>query len=938
MAGMKRTRKILALMTMTAIGAGCQKGSMEFSTNSSLDGSNSAVSCKALTPTSLKAESLKLEAPEIAQTGQTVTYKLNDELTCSSNQSVAWSTSGGQKVNQSGSTMTVTYSQPGQYLVSAKLVSTSGLSASASSTGDGSVGISQTTVVVSSSPVISGQQVGIVSQSMSFGLIAPIGMTITSATWNFGDGSAPESDPSGASHIFRTVGLYTISATVQDSNGTTFNLSQQVNVIGTYDGLTCLTEIALVSPYEGVVGEAVPVQAFIPSCMSAYVTSVIWNFGDGTGNVTAPATAHTFTAPGDYLVSAQIISPLNPSGPFVTLTRRVHIVEAAAQPTPTPNPTATPAPTPTPNPLACPAGGETRSIDGANTTETVACGTNGTKTMTYRVRITEECKASGEQLLWTETSRSKELISEGACTGQSCRLPDGSLLADNSSRVLYSTATPAGSCAEVSQTRTCTNGVLGGQSNFNSLTCRSGCGDFGPDGTVKTGVIIGAISSPVTCQFGEAGVTNIYNQVADQTCSNGSISNSNIRQGDIVQAGICPTYSWTPTELWSSCTADCGGQQTRAYECRDSNNQVSSAERCEGAAPTETRVCDGNPAAVRRTETSTETEKAGSSASKCPSNQIGVILSERTVTKTRVFACVNHQVALESESVDPGPWVTEKYCRDYVAGRCAHDVLNTSQARGRYMWMKKCQNEIPAIKEFLAQFENVKTSGGYSISSTTRALYPAFADAAVDKYWIAPKSESAGCQAPANVYVAAVCLSGCATPEMQILAEAEREKKLKYVPFVDALSQNFKYVATLQSNSSMSDKRVQKTSVQQWMTDIVESEHDIVEFEMKSGRVLRVTTNHPVLSEDGTMKAAMDFKVGEHLVELGGRLDQIVDLRNVKYFGKVYNVFVNSNALHKNVIVTNGYLNGTAYFQNEGVKDLNHAIFRQKMVKGVFER
>ncbi len=118
--------------------------------------------------------------------------------------------------------------------------------------------------------------------------------------------------------------------------------------------------------------------------------------------------------------------------------------------------------------------------------------------------------------------------------------------------------------------------------------------------------------------------------------------------------------------------------------------------------------------------------------------------------------------------------------------------------------------------------------------------------------------------------------------------------------------------------------------------ELFDTEHKVIDFHMRSGRVLRVTPNHPVLAADGSMKRADEFKVGDSLVELGGRLDPIVSLVANMHFGKVYNVFVKSSEPQRNVVVTNGYLNGTAFFQNEGASHLNKVLLRKKLLRGVF--
>jgi hypothetical protein len=327
-----------------------------------------------------------------------------------------------------------------------------------------------------------------------------------------------------------------------------------------------------------------------------------------------------------------------------------------------------------------------------------------------------------------------------------------------------------------------------------------------------------------------------------------------------------------------------------------------------------------------------------------------VTLRIRNVTTTKTFACLNHQVQLENEAKDYSAWVTEKYCKDYVPHRCSHDSLNNTEAKARLAWMQKCQNEVPAIKEFLSSYEdfqiysnskdkkNPGTVGADPKLASGRMLYPTFMDRATspEKKWLAPKTANASCNVPKTAYVAAVCVSSCATPEQEILVQAKANMKLRYTPFIEALEQNHQFVATLQSQSSMSAKTVVKTKVDTWVTELVDTEHDIIKFTMASGRTLKLTPNHPLVSDDGTMKLASDFTIGDNLVALGGTTDQIVSLEQQKHFGKVYNLFVKSNDLHRNIVVTNGYLNGTAFFQNEGAKNLNRSLFRKKLIRGAF--
>jgi len=511
---------------------------------------------------------------------------------------------------------------------------------------------------------------------------------------------------------------------------------------------------------------------------------------------------------------------------------------------------------------------------------------NGIKTISYRDTVVEECRLNGDLRDWVKVSTTKNVLSEGACQGQSCTLPDGSQIVD---------------------------------------------------GSTKSNIVTGEVSVALSCEFGETGHFSIYNQVSDLVCNNGQITANNSRQGTVKTPGSCPTYSYQASDDWTVCSADCGGKQSRIYVCKDDSGKVVSNDRCKVAAPQEERLCDGNPMAVARNEVSSIVEEANSSQ-KCPSNQIGVIVQSREVTTTKSYACIDHSVKLAKEEVQAGAWVSESYCRDYVAKRCSQDSLSNSEATGRYKWMVKCQDKVPMIKEFLEKFDDVKVAG-VTVGDTKRKLYPTFMNRATspEKPWIAPKKETSSCDVPSTVYIASVCVSSCATPEQQIIADVQAKGQGKYVTFIEALTKNYSHVATLKTNDSMASKVIVKTPVDQWVTEMLDGEHDIIVFKMKSGRSLKLTTNHPVVAANGMMKSADQFKVGESLVEIGGRLDPIVSLEHIKHYGKVYNLFVKSAEIHKNIVITNGYLNGTAFFQNEGANKMNRNLFKNKMTKGIFQ-
>ncbi len=901
------------LLTLGAlVVSGCQ--------NKGLEGSADLVAAASYCPQiASSGEDLQISGKSEAAAGNLVNYTLEQNGNCVSSSDVTWKAAGASRSSSSSSGLVSVFQRSGSYVVTARQTNSTGVQS-----------MSTVTTVVKDQIKLVGPQAGFTFNPLEFTVVVPEGSQVLGVLWNFGEGTADDAGGKTVSHSFFSEGEYLVTAKVTDGEGTVTTVQLRVTIMSMLDGVNCLSDLRVSGADEAKVDVATNMYVFIPQCLTNHIGSVRWNFGDGTtGN--AQNVNHTYTSVGTYAVTATLYL-VDSQEPWVVLDHKVNVTKDLE---------VEPEPEEPEVPGKCKVSGDTRSTQGDLYSEEVACGIDGKKTVTYRDTVIEECKLVIEELNWVETSRTKEITHEGSCQGQSCKLPDGSLLLDGMSKVFYSSSAPAGTCQSVSENRTCSNGVLSGSATHTQLTCNNGCGDFGPHGTVKTEVVTGEVQVPLACRFQEEGFVDIFNQVSDQICKDGQVINTNTHQGSLKVAGSCPVYSYTPSETWTACSDNCGGQQTRIFQCVDDKGVKVDDIRCaDKTAPSESRLCDANPEAVRRQEVSSAFEEASGSIS-CPANQIGVIVNTREVVTTKVFACIQHAVQLESETAVPGAWVEEKYCRDYVPQRCSQDSISNSQAEGRYLWMVKCQDKLPVVKEFLANFTDLTAKIGKTeiqVGGSGRHLYPTFMDRAYspEKPWIAPKTENAACTMPSTAYVAAVCVSSCATPEQQLIVEDVINKKMKYVPFIEALTQKIAHVGTLKNADSISSKAIAKAKVEQWVTEMLDTEHDILVFKMKSGKELRLTKNHPVLTKDGMMKEAKEFVVGEELVQLGGALDPIKSIKEIRHFGKVYNVFVQSSEPQKNIVITNGYLNGTAYFQNEGAQDMNRQLFRRNLTEGVF--
>ncbi|MBL7689506.1 MAG: PKD domain-containing protein [Bdellovibrionaceae bacterium] len=903
-------KNMVAMGVASVVLAGCQKGAQDATSSASVD----VLAQAACSPTApeLDAATVGILGKITVGVGQDTSYKLNQAVNCKDAELMTWT--AGASASQDGARLNWNFEQPGTYIVSAEVPVSAGSAAKLSSTKSATRILTATksesdtaaeamavttlkTTVVGTSAAIVGPQVAIAGEFVTYDSGIPSGKTLQSASWNFGDGSPVVSSVNSVLHIFSMPGTFDVQLSLTYADGSTESVRQTVVSVAGIDGLECVTDLTISGPSAGQAGQALVFSAYLPPCLDPAVTDVKWTMGESSTSISGRTVSYTYSAAGTFTVSMRIFTAASATVPWVTLTRTIDVSPApvpsptpAPSPEPSPEPSPVPSPTPAPvDPKSCSTAGLTRTSYGAPSSSREMCGLDGTKLVTSRERIVEECRDIQETLLWTETSRTRETLSQSDCEGQSCRMTDGSVIRDGGS---------------------------------------------------QTGVVVGEIKTPVACEFGETGIYNTYSQVADFSCANGVLTSSTTRQGSQTVAGVCPTYSWVDTETWTTCSAACGGTQTQVMVCRDAMGNEAPSDRCKVPAPAMSRVCDGDPDSVKRTDRETTREEGGST-NVCPKNQIGVTVSHRDVTTVKNYACIDHSVQLASESKEYTEWQTESYCRDYVPHRCSQDSLSITQARARHDWMQKCRATVPAIDEFLKNFEDVQVGTGKNAFSldSARPMYATFMNRATtpEKAWIAPKVASASCTVPSTAYVAAVCVSSCATPEQRILAGTSTEG-MKPVKFIDALVAKTASVATLGADGTMNSRRVEATPVENWVTELVDTEHTILNFKMASGRVLRITPNHPVLADDGSMRLASDFKVGDNLVRIGGKRDPIVAIESTKHIGKVYNLFLNTSEPKRNIVVTEGYLNGTAFFQNEGSDQLNRQLLQKKLTRGVFAK
>ncbi len=203
--------------------------------------------------------------------------------------------------------------------------------------------------------------------------------------------------------------------------------------------------------------------------------------------------------------------------------------------------------------------------------------------------------------------------------------------------------------------------------------------------------------------------------------------------------------------------------------------------------------------------------------------------------------------------------------------------------------------------------------------------------APIDQYNKPIDVSKLSCSVPTLLKVEAVCTSSCATADEQLLVEL---KSMKTKKFIDAFVEKTKHIVTLTPDSSIDEINYKPTLVKQFITEVDDAHIVLLKFKLESGKEVQFTKNHPILTELGTIKTAESFKVGEFFVKQTGAVDKIIEIEEVPIFGKVYNVLNFSNNPKENIISTEGYLNGTSWFQNEGADLLNKDILSKELIEG----
>lgn len=291
--------------------------------------------------------------------------------------------------------------------------------------------------------------------------------------------------------------------------------------------------------------------------------------------------------------------------------------------------------------------------------------------------------------------------------------------------------------------------------------------------------------------------------------------------------------------------------------------------------------------------------------------------------------------------------------------RCEEDSLNTPQAKARVRWYATTNEGMnlasiakaaatdgtggPATKqEAIRYWENQlmyrHNSFSGELEEREQPLYPTFTNKALENplnYYAPPKGPDH--LVPTGYQMAGFCRASCYKPDGLVRFAAGEEGRFRDVPIGAALEERLHGVAVLSAESTLEVPVLEALPVESYTVSATPTDHEIYVLSTQEGHVLEVTGNHPLIDATGEVREADSFEVGDGLVRVDGTVDAIESIEVEPFHGRVYNLAPATRSLMGNVLVANGFLSGSSWYQNEGIARLNSSVFRAQLPATILE-
>ncbi|PNQ53710.1 cell surface protein, partial [Vibrio agarivorans] len=154
----------------------------------------------------------------------------------------------------------------------------------------------------------------------------------------------------------------------------------------------------------------------------------------------------------------------------------------------------------------------------------------------------------------------------------------------------------------------------------------------------------------------------------------------------------------------------------------------------------------------------------------------------------------------------------------------------------------------------------------------------------------------------------------------------------------DALTKRLTNIVTLSDDANLENLSYQIKDVEAYSESIIETVHNIRVFHTASGNQIKVTDNHPLLVSTGYMLTAENINTGDSLISKDGTFDEITNIEDIKFTGKVYNVMpdTSDNSTNGQIVVAQGFLSGSMYYQNDGADLTGRLLLRSQVPTDLF--
>jgi hypothetical protein len=271
--------------------------------------------------------------------------------------------------------------------------------------------------------------------------------------------------------------------------------------------------------------------------------------------------------------------------------------------------------------------------------------------------------------------------------------------------------------------------------------------------------------------------------------------------------------------------------------------------------------------------------------------------------------------------------------------RCAYDFQTKTDAQVRRQWAQQGRLANPwkymvngALSPDPRYWDPQYTQSAIDYAAQGDQVYPSFVDPgagyAIWKPSYVYSLNTPYTFKPAAVFMDGVCLGGCYTPDQAVLfADGE-------VPIESAMKENRKDLLTLSPDATLDALSFFTNEVGMFIADKVPTEQEILTFHTEGGGELKVTLEHPLVAEDGTMRMAQRFMVGDSLLREDGSPDVIKDITKTKWVGQAYNLKPVTTDFVTNILVAQGFLNGSLRYQHEWVELANRELLRKSIPEG----